>query len=470
VAARCSMSACEPQSVVGVPPASTTCARARASPWPQTEHTVPAEPERVDRVQAAIHRRIAPGHEAGQVFAARLDGARDAISLPAKMAEASPTAKPRSKPKTGKKASAGVPPPPDGGLLSTWRVWGGAGLLLVGSVIAWRLLGVSFRADIETICNGEKSSGYTAEKDMVKVTQWVRDHLGTPEGNQFYSTMSDVKMAERAKLLQSKAAEVKVDPCPMVPSLLQVAAEGEYRADLQHLCSRLTFPKLDEMDDDTRAAKLLEWIDQQAKSPRTKELADPIKQAATPADRGRILSEAAGKVDVFSCETSKTLNLPQQAPKVKGAPSVRPYAPPQIIGSMPDADLAKSIVEATPAMNQCYAAGIVKKPDLEGRMAVKLQIDPSGKAINAALAESKMADKDTAACIVQSLREAHWPKNPGPLVSVLMPLELTTTVAGSVPAASARPTSGPVTLPQEPPTVAPSGSARASSAAPSGAH
>ncbi len=386
------------------------------------------------------------------------------------MAEASPTAKPKSKPKTGKKASAPPPPTPDDGLLSTWRVWGGAGLLLVGSVIAWRLLGVSFRADVDTICNGEKSSGYTADKDMAKVTQWVRDHLGTPEGNQFYSAMSDARMPERAKLLQSKAAEVKVDPCPMVTSLEKVAAEGEYRSDLQHLCSRLTFPKLEEMDDDARVAKLLTWIDQQAKSPRTKELTDPLKQAASPADRARILSDAAGKVDVFSCENSKTLNLPQQAAKVKGPPTVRPYASPQIIGSMPEAELAKAIVDATPAMTQCYAAGLVKKPDLEGRMAVKLQIDPTGKVINVGLAESKVSDKDTTSCIMQSLREMHAPKNDGPLVSVLLPLELTTLTAAAPAAASGRPTSGPLRLPQDAPLGPPSASSAsgAASALPSG--
>jgi hypothetical protein len=383
------------------------------------------------------------------------------------MAEASPTAKPKTKTGARKKASAGAPPPPpEGGLLSTWRVWAGAGLLLVGSVIAWRLLGVSFRADIETICNGEKSSGYTAEKDMAKVTQWVRDHLGTPEGNQFYSAMNEAKLPERARLLQSKVSEVKVDPCPMVPSLQQVAAEGEYRVDLQHLCSRLTFPKLDEEDDETRLRRLEDWIDQQAKSPRTKELADPLKQAA-PADRAKILSDAAAKEDVFSCESSKTLSLPQQPPKVKGPPAVRPYSSPQIIGSMPEADLAKAIVEATPAMNQCYAAGLAKKPDLEGKLAVKLQIDPSGKVLNVGLADSKVSDKDTTACILQALREMHAPKNAGPLVSVMLPLELTTAMVAA-PTASGRPVTGPLTMPQGMPPAAPSGPP--SSALPSGAH
>jgi hypothetical protein len=152
---------------------------------------------------------------------------------------------------------------------------------------------------------------------------------------------------------------------------------------------------------------------------------------------------------------------------VKGPPAVRPYSSPQIIGSMPEADLAKAIVEATPAMNQCYAAGFAKKPDLEGKLAVKLQIDPSGKVLNVGLADSKVSDKDTTACILQALREMHAPKNAGPLVSVMLPLELTTAMVAA-PTASGRPVTGPLTMPQGMPPAAPSGPP--SSALPSGAH
>ena len=137
---------------------------------------------------------------------------------------------------------------------------------------------------------------------------------------------------------------------------------------------------------------------------------------------------------------------------------MRPYAAPQIVGPLPDADLAKSLVDATPAMDQCYAKGLEKNPDLEGRMAVKVQIDPSGKVTNVGLADSKVSDKDTTGCILQALREMHAPKNAGPLVSVLLPLELTTLTAtapigGAAPAARSRCPRG------VPMVVAPSGSA-----------
>lgn len=402
------------------------------------------------------HRPVIPGK-----FSPLASIAPAMLSPPAKMAEATPSTKP---PRKARKKTASSPAlPADAGLLSAWRLWGGAGLILVGSVVAWRLLGVSYRADVETICNGEKGSGYTAQKDMAKVTQWVRDHLGTPEGNRFYSALNDSKMHERARTLQSTASEVKVAPCPMVASFEQVAADGDYRTDLQHLCSRLTFPKLDESDDDERLSRLLEWIDQKAISPRTKELTDPLEQAASPADRAKLLSDAGLKMDVFSCETSKTLNLPQQPAKAKGPPAVRPYAAPQIIGTMPEADFAKGLAEATPAMNQCYVAGLAKKPELEGRLSVKLQIDPGGKVINAGVADSKVPDRDTERCIVQALREMHAPKNAGPLVSVLVPLELTTAMSTT---AGSPHSGGTLTAPEELPASAPS----ASSPAPAAAH
>jgi hypothetical protein len=346
------------------------------------------------------------------------------------MAEVTPTPKPKTKPKKKAVAAAPPSPPPDSGLLSTWRVWAVAGVLLVGSVVAWKLIGASYKSDVETICNAEKGSGFAGDKDMPKVTQWARDRLGTPEGNELFSSLSDTpKHADKAKLLQAKASELKID-CPLVASIQKLAAEGEYRSDIQHLCSRVSFPRLDEMTDDARVARMKDWIDNQAKSPRTKELGDALVQAA-PGDRSKVLSDAVSKMDgVNNCENTKVLGSPVVPPKAKGPPAVRPYAAPQVIGSMGQEDVAKALADATPAMNQCYAKGLEKNADLEGRMAVKVQVDPAGKVTNVGLADTKVPDKDTTACILQALREMHMPKNPGPLVSLLFPLELTTMTGG----------------------------------------
>ena len=352
------------------------------------------------------------------------------------MAEASSTektGKPVASSPARKKVSRTPPPPPDIGWGTDWRVWGLVGALLVFGVVGWKLLGSSYKGDVEAICEGETASGFTLDKDMSKVTAYVRQHLATPEGNQFYSTLSDAKLADRAKRLQSESSTLGLRSCPMVAAYEKLAAEGDYRADLQHLCSNVAFPHLGEIDDAARLQKLEEWIDQGARSPRTKELADPLRQG-TPADRAKLLRDAAAKVDVFSCDLAKTLEGPVLPAKGKGIPMVRPFGEPQIIGVLKAEDVAKALVDATPAMNECYKKGLEKKPDLEGKLAVKMKVDPSGKVTAIAPADQTLTDKDTALCVLQVLKGLELPKNPGPLVSIFLPLEFTTSgLPGSPP-------------------------------------
>ena len=347
------------------------------------------------------------------------------------MAEASTTETKPKKPAKKKAPAAPPSPPPDTGWVTDWRAWGLLGGLLVFGVIAWKLLATSYKGDVQTICNAETESGFTLDKDSSKVTTYVKQHLGTPEGNQFFATLSDAKLGDRAKRLQSEATTLGIGSCPVVAAYEKLNAAGEYRADLQHLCSNVAFSHLAEVDDAARLQRLEDWIAQGARSPRTKELAEPLRQG-TPADRAKLLRDAASKMDVFSCELAKTLEGPVVPPKGKGMPMVRPFGEPQIIGVMKPEDVAKALVDATPAMVECYKKGLEKKPDLEGKLAVKLRIDPAGKVMNLAPADETLPDKDTAMCILQVLKGLEFPKNPGPLVSVFLPLELTTS-GGSAP-------------------------------------
>jgi hypothetical protein len=211
----------------------------------------------------------------------------------------------------------------------------------------------------------------------------------------------------------------------MVASYERVAAQGDYRSDLQHLCSNAAFPRLIELDDAGRLARLLGWIDAQAKSPRTKELADPLRQASTGADRAKLLREAAGKMDVYSCDGARTLESAQQAPAPAGVPSVRVSAAPQINGPIKDHDLAKAVADVTPSLDDCYKKALAKTPTLVGRVAVKLEIDPDGKVLKASPADVALTDREVVGCILEGLRPLKLPKNPGPLASVLLPFELT---------------------------------------------
>jgi len=345
-----------------------------------------------------------------------------------------PSTAPKKKKKSKAQPAATVRAPGgDAGLLTAWRTWALAGLVLVGGVVAWKLVGSSYKGDVETICNGEKASGFTIAKDMSKVTQYVRSHLATPEGNELFSTLSDAKLVDRAKRLDTEAANLKIGSCPMVAAYQQVAAEGDYRSDVQRLCSTVTFPKLAEQDDDTRLARIEEWLDKSAKSPRTKELADPLRQG-TPADRAKLLRDTGVKIDVFSCDLAKVIEGPV-VQRSKGFAQVRPYAEPQINGVLAVDVLAKGLVDVTPAMNECYRKALDGKPDLEGKLAVKLKIDTTGKVTGALPADANILDKDVTTCILSALRTMKLPANDGPMVTALVPLQLTLSASpGGAPA------------------------------------
>lgn len=339
------------------------------------------------------------------------------------MAEAKKTTK--AKPKA---AAAPVPvrPATDDAPLG-WRTWALVGVVLVGGVIAWKLLGTSFTRDVQSICNAEQLSGHPADKEASKMSSWLRDHLGTPDGNELFSSVSDAKVADRAKVLQDGADKAHISPCPLVQTYQRLAAESDYRVDVQRLCSTFTFPKLLASDDATRLQMLEDWIDKNAISPRTKDLADPLRQAQTGADRSKILKEAATKVDVFTCENAKTLDTPTPQP-LKGEPVVRLYEIPQVIGALQPPDLVKAVKDAQPALVDCYKKAIERKPDLVGHFTAKLEIDASGKVIKDSPGEDNtVSDHDTVVCLAHALRAAKFPANPGPITTALVPLELTHT-------------------------------------------
>jgi hypothetical protein len=372
------------------------------------------------------------------------------------MAEASaPESETPKKPAARKKAAATRPVSPSplaaGGGVTDWRIWGAVGALLVVGVIAWKLLGSTYKGDVETMCDGETASGYTIEHDGSKVTAYIRQHLATPEGNELFSTLTDAKLADKATRLQKESTAAGLRACPMVTAYEKLNAEGEFRGDVQHLCSNAAFPHLGEVDDAARLQRLEDWIDQSARSPRTKELADPLRQG-TPADRAKLLRETAAKTGVYSCEVAKLLEGPILPAKGTGPPMVRPFAEPQIIGVMKPEDVAKALVDVTPAMSECYKKGLEKKPDLDGKLAVKMKIDPNGKVTGVAPADQNVPDKDTTLCILQVMKGMEFPKNPGPLVSIFFPLELTTKALPPPGAAGAPDLSGPPGFPPAAPS------------------
>jgi hypothetical protein len=331
-----------------------------------------------------------------------------------------------AKNKPAKKARPAQPPAPrapEGGFLST-RTWVVLGVVLVGGVVGWKLLGTSYKHDVETICNAEKGSGLTVEHDASKVTLWVRDHLGTPEGNQLYSALGDTRVSERPKKLQDAADQAHVTPCPIIASYQQITARGDQRSDVQHLCSDITFPKLPTSDDATRLAMFEQWIDTSAKSPLTKDLGAALQKAATGPERAKVLSDAAASFDIFTCMNAKTIETPPTSSPT-GAPLVRLSSTAQIIGGASDADLKKALDDINPALLACYQDALGRKSDLTGKLVMKVEIDSTGKVVRAKQAEgAPFPDKDAVTCMVAKIRTMKLPVT-GPLVSLLLPFELT---------------------------------------------
>ncbi len=350
------------------------------------------------------------------------------------MAEATLPSKKKSNPGTGAPAGRGKGSGHRNGnghgggaadAAASYRGWALFGVVLLGGVVGWRLLGTSYKHDLETICNAEKGSSLQLERESSKLAQWVRDHLGTPEGNSFYAGLGEARVQERATKLQEAADKAGVSPCPLVASYQRIAATSEARADVQHLCSDLSFPKLRTADEDARVAMLQVWTDQSARSPRTKELMATLRQAPPGAARAKVLADAASQYEVYSCANAKSLETPPPPPG-SGAPVVR-LGRLQVSGGVGDEDMRKALDAANPALLGCYKDGLGRKSDLTGKLAYKLAIDSSGKVARVELAEGStgIPDVPAEACIEKVIKGLQLPALGTPMGAVVVPLELT---------------------------------------------
>ncbi len=188
-----------------------------------------------------------------------------------------------------------------------------AGLTLVALVVAWRLAGTTYRADVQTLCGAEQRSGLTLAQDMPALNEWLRGHLVTPDGQALLSRLGDVPVAARPSRLREAAASMGVERCPMAKAYEALTTDADYRGDLQRLCSYVTFPGLADGDDDARLAAIEDWIASGAANPRTRDLAGPLRDAGTPAERARVLRTASRAMDIYTCDVAKVLESPPPA-------------------------------------------------------------------------------------------------------------------------------------------------------------
>jgi hypothetical protein len=187
-----------------------------------------------------------------------------------------------------------------------------AGAAALLAVVTWRL-GASYPRDLETICDAEARSGVLLRADMAGVSDWTRAHLTTADGNAFYASLADLPVADRVRRLDAEAATHRLASCPLVAAYADLLDAGRERADMQRLCSRVTFPDLASVGAGERAETLERWIETESATPRTRALAEPLRAPGTPRDRARVLNEAAHGVDVLSCDVVKALLAPDPA-------------------------------------------------------------------------------------------------------------------------------------------------------------
>ncbi len=177
-------------------------------------------------------------------------------------------------------------------------------------MVAWRLASATVRGDVVTICDAEGDSGRPLRQGLAAVSEWTQDRLRTAEGQRFFSSLRDAPVAERAALLESRARAAHVASCPLAATFAALASEASYRADMQGLCSYVTFPAFAELDEASRAAAIEAWVRERATSPRTQALVPALRGATSSAERARVLREAAGEIDVVTCDIAGLVARP----------------------------------------------------------------------------------------------------------------------------------------------------------------
>jgi hypothetical protein len=136
----------------------------------------------------------------------------------------------------------------------------------------------------------------------------------------------------------------------------------------------------------------------------------------------------------------------EKAPQVKaGAAGVSGRLPPEVIQRIVRANFDR--------FRTCYEHGLLKNPNLKGRVAVRFVIGRDGAVTSAVKDSSDLPDQGVVSCIVDAVAKIAFPKPEGGTVTVVYPISF---LPGD-PSAAKKPASSPSTQPNTPsPKVAPS--------------
>ena len=302
-----------------------------------------------------------------------------------------------------------------------WALLGGI-VLLVG-VIGWRLVAGSYKGDIQKICHAETNAGVSMKESPTKVLQWTKEHLDTPEASAWLTELVKKGMGDRAVVLRAEAQKVGVASCPLADTFSQMQADADYRTDLYSLCggSAIDLAKVEGANDADRLSQIRGWMNEQAKSPRTKLLGDELARTDAKA-RPDLLRKIGNEVAVYQCALVETLLKPQASARKEEA--VIQIGTPEINGSLTAERFVAVLVANMEPLRSCYEPALAKNADLSGRVLVKLAISPKGKVTKSTVVSSTVSDVAVAPCMAKALETTTFPEATTPLVTVLAPFDL----------------------------------------------
>jgi hypothetical protein len=299
-----------------------------------------------------------------------------------------------------------------------WIVLGGA--VALAAVVAWQLFGSSYKSDIQIICHGEEGSGVSASTSAAKVQAWISAHVATAEGTAFWNRVSKEDSRDRGGTLRDAAKNQGITSCPYADALDKLAADDEYRRDIGRLCNSTgDIHSMPYVDDDARTAKLAAWGPKHLTTPRAKELLQKVLDAA-PADRAKIVRDAASAVDQYQCPLADVVSAPVSPPPEKTA--VVTFSPPEITGAIDANRVSMAIGGRMDEIKACYAQQLERVPGLEGKLLVHIAVLPSGKVSNAQV-DGTPFDPPVAGCVTQVAKSLDLPRPTAPTTTVAVTFE-----------------------------------------------
>jgi hypothetical protein len=130
-----------------------------------------------------------------------------------------------------------------------------------------------------------------------------------------------------------------------------------------------------------------------------------------------------------ACGGAATTSVPPaeltEPPEVTPAPSsvdATTFTGKQVKGPLPPEQIRSVVIENLQVFRDCYDKARRANPKLQGKVTVKLEIDPDGVVRRSADARSDLPDAPMVECVVDAYRTLRFPKPNGGVVTVYFPL------------------------------------------------